>query len=138
MGRRDDPGTLAAGRLNGRAHYRLIAAGNLLAGLGLIVAGVSPAIGFAITAYLVGGLGNGLESTAARLLVQARSAPADQGRAFAAYLGFGSAAAVVGTVTDAILLQPLGPRLALELRGALSALPALCLVVLRQRRTPTL
>jgi MFS family permease len=104
----------------------------------VIVAGLSPTIGFAITAYLVGGLGNGLESTAARLLVQARAAPADQGRAFAAYCGFGHAAAVVGTVTGAILLQPLLPRLVLELRGALSALPALCLAVLRRRRTPTL
>lgn len=123
-------GTLVSGRLSGWAHWQLIGAGALLAGSGLALAGLSPEIVAATVAYAAGGFGNGLEAAAVRLLLQRRAGSAGQGRAFAAYLAFGRTAAIGGTVAGGIMLQPLGPRHALELGGALSALAGVVLAVL--------
>ena len=129
-------GTLVGGRAPGESFWRVIAAGGLLAGVGLAAAGASPSIGWAIAAYLVGGAGNGLEATAARLLLQTRARSQDQGRAFAAYSAFGRGAAIAGTVAGGLALAPLGPRHALELAGALAVMAAVAL--LGQQRKPAM
>lgn len=127
-------GTLMGGRLTRWAHWKLIAAGGMLAGLGLALAGLSPVIGSAVAAYVLGGGGNGLEAAAARRLLQTRADSTSQGRAFAAYFAFGSTAAIAGTIAGGIMLQPLGPRHALELGGAMSLVAAMGLALLGGRQ----
>ncbi len=123
-------GTLLPQRVTGWSHQSLIGVGGILAGLGLAGAGISPDIGLAVSAYVLGGLGNGLEANAARLLVQSRAEPGGAGRAFAAYFAFGSSAAAAGTVVGGLVLQPLGARQALGLGALLSVSGGLALLFL--------
>jgi len=114
-------GTLLAPRLVRWNRLTLTGAGGIAAAVGLAGAGASPSLGVAVAAYLVGGLGNGLEANSARLLVQERARPEIQGRAFAAYLALGRSAAAMGTVAGGVTLAPLGSRGSMGLAAILAA-----------------
>ncbi|MGH7643623.1 MAG: MFS transporter [Candidatus Dormibacteria bacterium] len=112
-------GTLAVPHLARWNPFLITGAGATVAALGLAGAGLSPGVGIALCAYLLGGVGNGLEMNSARLMVQRRSAPATLGRAFSAYFAAGSGAAALGSVLGGVLLGATGPRHGM----VLSALP---------------
>lgn len=128
-------GTLLTPCLRRWNRLTVAGAGSIAAGTGLAAAGASPSLALAIAAYLLGGVGNGLEANSARLLVQDRARPAIQGRAFAAYFAFGRAAAAVGTVTAGLTLGPLGSRESMSLAAILAATGGVALLVIG--RSPT-
>jgi MFS family permease len=121
-------GTLSVPRLLGRRPPLLTGLGAALAAIGLAGAGISPGLGTACLAYLVGGFGNGLEMNSARVLVQRRAPAGTHGRAFAAYFAVGSASAAVGAVLGGALLGLVGSRGAMEAAALPVAAAALWLV----------
>jgi MFS family permease len=137
-------GTLSVPRLLGRRPLLLTGLGAALAAVGLAGAGISPGLGPAVLAYLVGGFGNGLEMNSARVLVQRRAPAGTLGRAFAAYFAVGSGSAAVGAVCGGALLGAVGSRGAMEVAALAVASAALWLVFLSRfgagagaRRAPT-
>jgi predicted MFS family arabinose efflux permease len=137
-------GTLSVPRLLGRRPLLLTGLGAALAAIGLAGAGISPGLGTACLAYLVGGFGNGLEMNSARVLVQRRAPAGTLGRAFAAYFAVGSGSAAVGAVCGGALLGAVGSRGAMEVAALAVASAALWLVFLSRfgagagaRRAPT-
>jgi MFS family permease len=121
-------GSLLAPRIRQRNWLSLIGAGALLATLGLAAAGASPTLGLAVLAYLLGGVGNGIEANGARQFIQRRTPTDLRGRVFAAYLAVGSGASILGTVVGGVVLGPLGARGSLELAACLSGVGGLGLV----------
>lgn len=121
-------GTLAVPRLPWRHPLLVTGAGAASAALGLAGAGLSPGLGWARAAYVLGGFGNGLEMNSARILVQQRAPAEARGRAFAAYFAVGSAAAAVGAVLGGVLMGAAGARRAMVLAALLVACAALWLI----------
>lgn len=120
-------GALAVPSLGRFPPLLVTALGASLAALGLVGTAVSPDLELGLLPYLVAGFGNGLEMNSARVLVQMLAPPAVRGRAFAAYLAFGTAAAAVGTTLGGGLLALTTPREAVLLAAAPVAAAALWL-----------
>lgn len=129
-------GTLLAPRMARLGPLAVTGIGGLLAAVGMAAAGAAPNLEVALLAYAVGGVGNGLEVIASRILVQERAGHSLHGRAFAAYFAFGSAAAITGMVVGGALLGWLGARGSLEVSAGLAAIAGLVLMTGALRRKP--
>lgn len=124
-------GALLAPRVARLKGLPLIGAGGLLAAVGLAVAGAGPSLSLVLPAYLLGGVGNGVEANAARQLIQSRTPTALHGRVFAAYLAVGSGAAALGTVAGGAVFGPLGARGGMELAACLCGIGGIWLCLPR-------
>jgi MFS family permease len=129
-------GTLLAPKLGRLGPLTVTGIGGLLAAVGMAAAGAAPNLAVALLAYALGGVGNGMEVAAARILVQERAGRALHGRAFSAYFAFGSSAAIAGMALGGALLGWLGARGAMELSAGLAATAGLVLVTAGARLRP--
>ena len=97
---------------------RVMGVAEVLLAVGLMAAGVSPVWPLAAIAFVVGGVGNGGLSVAARTIVTLRVPDAFRGRAFGAMSGVINAGSVVAFTTGGALVAVLGPRVAIVGCGA--------------------
>lgn len=105
------------------------------AGVGLPAAWV--AVGFAATAWFIGGIGHGTKNVLMRTLIQLRVPAHVHGRAFAAYNGIRNSAELFALAGGGLLVAAIGARSTLAIAGAVPVIAALAgLVVYRRRREP--
>jgi MFS family permease len=86
-------------------------------GAGLATPTVWLLLGFAATAYLVGGAAHGLKNVLIRTLLHERVPDRLRGRAFAAYNGLRNGAELVALAGGGVLVAAIGPRWTLLVAG---------------------
>jgi MFS family permease len=93
-------------------------------GAGLALPALWLAFGFALGAYLVGGVAHGVKNVLVRTLLHTEVPDQLRGRAFAAYNSARNAAELAALVGGGLLISALGARWTLLLAGALPVLVA--------------
>jgi MFS family permease len=105
-----------------RVPARWIVAGALAAvtiqGLGLALPTLWLALGVAVGAFVVGGIGHATKNVLVRTLIHERVPDALRGRAFAAYSGLRNAAELIALTGGGLLVDALGARWTLFVAGA--------------------
>jgi len=94
-------------------------------GAGLALPTLWLSVGFALGAYLVGGLAHGVKNVLVRTLMHTEVPDALRGRAYAAYNAARNGAELVALVGGGLLVSEVGARWTLLLAGALPLLVAL-------------
>jgi MFS family permease len=113
----------------------VLAAGNLLTGLGILGIGLAPTLAVALVASVVGGVGNGMENVAASALIASR-VPADaRGRAFASVSALIQTATGLGTIAGAPLVAAFAAGATMTGAGGLTVLVATGAVLWAWRRS---
>jgi MFS family permease len=79
----------------------------------VVLSGLAPGAWWLVPTFLLGGYGNGVQSTATGLLVVRRAPQSHRGRAFAAMGAFANAATTVGFALGGGLLEVSSPRSAI-------------------------
>jgi MFS family permease len=127
-------GAALAGR---RARVQTAAMGVLsataLMGAAIGATGASPVLALAVVCFLLGGVGNGYENVAMRVLMQGRVPDALRGRAYAAFQGVTAPADFLALALGGVLVQLIGPRPTFALAGA-GTLVVVVLVLPAMRR----
>ncbi|MBV9291670.1 MAG: MFS transporter, partial [Frankiales bacterium] len=99
----------------------VLAAGNLLCGVGIVGIGLAPNLAAALVASSLGGIGNGLANVSMGALLAARVRPEERGRGFASAAALIQASTGAGTVAGAPLVAALGAGTTMIDAGAVSA-----------------
>jgi MFS family permease len=127
-------GTVVAGRLPPRALAPGIVIGLVVLGLGVAGGALSPTMWMAITAYGIGGIGDGIQVVGARTLLLQRAPEHIAGRACAVFLGLTFGAVSIGMAVSAPLVALFGIRGALFAAGTASIVAAFVALGLRLHR----
>lgn len=90
----------------------------VLQGAGLALPTLWLAFGFAVGAYLFGGIGHAAKNVVVRTLIHQRVPDALRGRAFAAYSGMRNAAELCALAAGGLLVTAVGARTTLFVAGA--------------------
>jgi MFS family permease len=126
-------GAPLSGKIAGPA--RALAAGNLVAGLGIAGIGLAPTTAIAYLAAVLGGMGNGMLNASQGAVVATQVPEGQHGRAFATVSGVFSSGLLAGTLIGPVLIGALGAGGAMTLAGFLCAGAALPLVLLGNAST---
>jgi dTMP kinase len=100
-------------------------------GAGLALPTLWLVFGFALAAYLVGGVAHGVKNVMLRTLLHTEVPDALRGRAFAAYNSARNAAELAALLGGGVLIAVLGARWTLFLAGALPLLAAAAVLARR-------
>ncbi|MFI9723995.1 MFS transporter [Streptomyces sp. NPDC052396] len=118
-------GIQALARKAGRGQEeRLLAAGNLLLGLGVLGIGLAAGYPLALAAAIVGGVGNGMSNAGEGAVIRLRTPEPLRGRTFAAGGALVQGMSVVGAAAGAPAVASLGAAATMVLTGTLAATAA--------------
>ena len=92
-------------------------AGAVMTGIAVAAAAVYPVVWFAVAMFVVGGIGNGVFTVAARSLLVHRTPDRLRGRVFAAYGGLANGMLLAATAVAGALVVAVGGRVALLVGG---------------------
>ena len=92
-------------------------AGAVVAGVAVTAAAVYPVVWFAVAMFVVGGVGNGVFTVAARSLLVHRTPDRLRGRVFAAYGGLANGMLLAATAVAGVIVAAYGGRVALLVGG---------------------
>ena len=127
------PATFAAERLGATA---VLAAGTALAGLGYMLAGVSPDLAVLVVALVLGGLGSSTQHPLASSLVAHAFAGPRSLKALGTYNFTGDLGKMTVPLTASLLLMVLPWRPTIAIIGGAGIAVALCILVLMPRVRP--
>jgi MFS family permease len=125
--------TLVATRLPAARYAGVALAAMALQGAGLALPTLWLVFGFALVAYLVGGIGHGTKNVVVRTLIHTRVPDELRGRAWAAYSAGRNGAELVALVSGGLLVAAVGARWTLLLAGALPVVAAAYAALRRAR-----
>jgi MFS family permease len=117
-------GTQLPRRLPATTMPMVLAAGNLLTGVGILGVGIAPSLTMAFVASVIGGIGNGMANVAVSVLVASRVTADTRGRAFASVSALLQVATGLGTVAGAPLVALFAAGTTMVGAGALTVLVA--------------
>lgn len=116
---------LLARRVTAAAAPAVTLAAVLGLGAAIALTATAPVLALAIAFLAVGGIGNGLENVAMRVLLQARVVDELRGRVYSAYQGVVTLADFVALGAGGLLVELVGPRRTLAVAGIGCVLAAL-------------
>ena len=93
----------------------------IVGGAAVAVAGLIPVLVFALAMFVIGGIGNGIETVSIRSIIVHRVPDRFRGRVFAAYGGLMNGMQLAATGLAGVLVGAVGGRTALIIGGAGSA-----------------
>jgi MFS family permease len=97
----------------------------IVGGAAVAVAGLIPVLALALAMFVVGGIGNGIETVSIRSIIVHRVPDRFRGRVFAAYGGLMNGMQLAATGLAGVLVGAVGGRIALIIGGAGSAVAGL-------------